>query len=146
MLYVISMACQLSGAIILLLNSLTKLEKQIIAQYSGGEAFTELKDGMAILSSKRIKDITMSVSLNRAAFLDLVLGYGTAVAAESCFPVCKTLILMTILTLGITSLEWVIAFLTAKIISVEGIKVPATELKDQMYYEEIKDKEENSNS
>ena len=99
MLYVISMACQLSGAIILLLNSLTKLEKQIIAQYSGGEAFTELKDGMAILSSKRIKDITMSVSLNRAAFLDLVLGYGTAVAAESCFPVCKTLILMTILTL-----------------------------------------------
>ena len=134
MLYVLSMACQLSGAIILLLNSLTKLEKQIIDQYSCGEALTECKDGMAILNKKRVKDITMSVSLNRAAFLDLVIGYGTAVATESCFPICKTLIWMTVLTLGITSIEWVIAFLRAEIMFLKGVKVPAKELKDQMFY------------
>ena len=55
MFYVISMACQLSGAIILLLNSLTKLEKQIIAQYSGGETWIEHKDGKVIFDKERVK-------------------------------------------------------------------------------------------
>lgn len=113
--YVLSIAFQFTGAIILLLNSLEKLDDQIRSQYSIGESLIPCKDGKVILSKKRVKEITHTVSLNRCAFFDLVIGYLLTIIAEPTFKTCYALVWMLVFTMIITGIECFIAFVASEL-------------------------------
>lgn len=131
LLYIVSIALQLSGAILLLLNSFTDVDKQIITQYSGRETWIEHKDGKVIFDDKeRVKEITKSVWLNRLAFGDLVLGYATTIIAKAEIESCRALFLMLLLTLVITLFEWAIASIIAKRKSMKNMIVDIKDLKN----------------
>ena len=84
MLYIVSISFQIAGAITLLLSSLKKKIEEKICRIIFWKRNWEHSqwEWNDTLNKDKVKDIAKSIILNRCAFVDLILGYATAICAE----------------------------------------------------------------
>lgn len=107
LLYVISISCQLSGALLLLLNSLTKLTKQIPSLYFASGQWIEVdKDNKPKYDIEKVREILTNILLNRASFFNLVIGYTVTAFTSIVSNTFETLIGIICLTFIIITIEY----------------------------------------
>lgn len=83
MMYIVSIALQLAGAIILMLQFWGNTKKKVIDTYYPGCNIAERdKDNKVTLEKEKLQKCAMNIYLNRVAFMYIVVGYLSGVYAN----------------------------------------------------------------
>lgn len=115
MCYVFSYVFQLSGALLLLLWSLKGIRKNAIDLYFPSSSIVERDDdNICRLLKEILQKNAKTVILSVFSFVDLIVGYLIAILSEKQYGNCKTFLLVSIFTLGVVGIEYLLAVIIAK--------------------------------
>ena len=132
MVFILSYAFQISGAIILLLwsfASLCRIKIKVLDLYFPDSSVIERdNDDMCILSKDKLRKATIEIFKNIFAFLDLVIGYSLAIFAEQKFENCKAFLLIVISTALITVIECLATGAVARLKYPKDVVMPFAEI------------------
>lgn len=115
--YSTMLVLQLSGAIILLLNSIKANEERIIKGCFPGSNIVERDDNdMCLIKKEKLQKSAVTVYLNIMAFADLVFGYGIAAwNPSSRVQGFKGMIFVIACSLAVTILEYCVCLIVSKL-------------------------------
>lgn len=117
MFQIISIAFQLSGAIILLLWSFKFVKRNnIYERYFPGSNIAERdKDNNVVLKKEKLRTIAREVHINIFAFGNLIIGYAMTFCESEIKDICFSIFLTSVLTIVILILEYFVSHIVAKI-------------------------------
>lgn len=130
--FVVMLAFQLTGALVLLVNSLKDIKKSVIQNcFPGSNVSKQDNDGNCTIPRDKLQTSALKIYLNIIAFLDLILGYGLAALspATDCSK-CVTVISVLLLSGILTTSECYLCKGIAKWKYSVDIKIPYNELKE----------------
>lgn len=129
MLFVLSYSFQISGAVILLLGSLSATNKKILAAYFSAPSVVLRDDNdMCMLSKKELQKACRPVYQNIVAFINLVIGYSLAIFAEKQYENCRTFILVVCITILVIAIEYATVYVLAWVRYRSDKQVPFAEI------------------
>jgi hypothetical protein len=130
MMFVAMIGFQLSGALVLLINSIGASDEQIISGcFSSSNILIQDTDNNCIVEKEKLQHSAHNIYLNRFAFVDLVVGYIIAAfnpmaIDEKCIIIMKILFFVAILIL----IECFLAKIISKRNYKNDLKIPFKEL------------------
>ncbi len=128
--YILSLAFQISGAILLILKYWGNTKQKIIHEYFPGAGIAN-NDGKdkATLDLSLVRECAIEIYSSRGAFIYIALGYALSVIGKRGNVTNATVLLMVFISSGILiCIEIVIARVLAKIIYKEDFKIPYADL------------------
>ena len=130
MLYACMLAIQLTGALVLLLNSLAGGKKTVIQNCFPSTNFVERDEyNNCRIEKKRLQASAQKIYLNVVAFADMVIGYLlAALNPNATFPICYTVICVIAVTIFLLGTEYGITRLLAQIVFSKDEIIPYSDL------------------
>lgn len=126
MLFVVMLAFQLSGALILLLNSVNGRKETIIKNcFPGSNVVERDKNNNCKIEKEKLQKSAHNTYLNMIAFVDLVVGYILAVfSPTSTTEICLVLRKVIVLTCILLGAEYFLSLFCAKNIYANDMVIP----------------------
>lgn len=105
--FIAMLVFQLSGALLLLLNSMKGSENDIIKNcFPGSNIVTRDDNDNCVIDKKKLQESAYKVYLNRIAFLDLAIGYMIAIfSPTSTQDICEKVLWVLVGTVGLLYVE-----------------------------------------
>lgn len=126
MLFVGMLVFQLSGALILLLNSVKCSKERIIKNcFPGSNVIERDENNNCKIEKEKLQKSAQNTYLNMIAFVDLVVGYVLAVfSPTSTTEICLVLLKVIVLTCILLFAEYKLTLFCAKIIYANDMVIP----------------------
>ncbi len=128
--YVLSLAFQIAGAVLLILKYWGNTQQRIINEYYPGSGIAS-NDGEdnAILDVSRVRECVVEIYSSRVAFIYIAIGYALSVFGEKGTVASTTLLLMVFVTsVVLIGIEVIIARIVAQTFYKEDIKISYNDL------------------
>lgn len=132
--YVLSLAFQVAGAVLLIIKYLGKTRERIIEEYFPGSNVAKRdENNMATLDKERVQICAQKIYDNRMAFLFIAIGYILSVFG-SINGECKIYILLFVIvsTAVIIGVEKGMSIIVSKVIYKNDILTPYSNLEDRV--------------
>ncbi len=131
--YVLSLAFQVSGAVLLIIKYCGNTKDRIIDEYFPGSniVIRDKKDNTK-LEKKKIQKCAQIIYDNRAAFIFIAIGYILTIFGDSQEKICKIYILgyVIVLTIVLIVVEKSISIIISKVIYKNDISIAYSEIED----------------
>ena len=130
--YVLSLAFQVAGAILLIIKYWGRTKERIIEEYFPGSNIIEPDDDDNVhLEKRKVQKCAQTIYHNRMAFVFIAIGYGLSVfgATNGVGPWCLALY-VTLSTILIILLEKIVSIVISKILYRQDIIMPCGEVED----------------
>ncbi len=132
--YVLSLAFQIAGAVLLIIRYLGKTKQRVIEDYYPGTGVASTDDNEnAILDVSRVRDCVKNIYANRTAFFYIAIGYALSIFSDKgC--ACDIILLIAILGMTIVLIigEMTIGNLLSKHLYKEDILIPYNKISQQI--------------
>lgn len=130
--YILSLALQVAGAILLIIKYWGRTQERIIEEYFPGSNIIKRDDENNVhLEKKKVQKCAQTIYHNRMAFVFIAIGYGLSVfgATSGVCPWCLALYI-ALCTIVIVILERVVSIVVSKMLYREDIVLPYSEIED----------------
>lgn len=132
MMFISMLVFQLSGALLLLLNSIKSGKESVIKNcFPGNNVVERDENNNCKIPRAKLRESAHKIYLNIIAFVDLVIGYLFAAFSPTAdVQIGLVLVEVTVATAVLLMLEYYFSRFCAKMIYVKDISIPLDELED----------------
>lgn len=128
--YVLSLAFQIAGAVLLILKYWGNTRQRIINEYFPGTGIASNDgDDNAVLDVLRVRECVIEIYSSRVAFIYIAIGYALSVFGEKGDVASVTILLMIFVASGVLiGVEYLLARVVARVIYKDDIKISYADL------------------